>query len=133
MTGTPEEPILNLGIPKGDKGDTGSKGEKGEKGDPGEVTQAEFDELSGDVDGLKSAINFFDDIPGTVQTVSFDSSGKPTSIVHSANGVAARTDVFVWEQSSVTETRTLADGRYIVLATNLTTLVTTISDIQEAG
>lgn len=81
----------------------------------------------------ENAINFFDDIPGTVQTVSFDSNGKPTSIVHSVNGVAARTDVFVWEQSSVTETRTLADGRYIVLATNLTTLVTTISDIQEAG
>jgi lysophospholipase L1-like esterase len=38
ITGTPENPVLNLGIPKGDKGDAG------------EVTQAEFDEL-------KSAIN----------------------------------------------------------------------------
>lgn len=38
ITGTAEEPVLNLGIPKGGKGDTG------------EVTQEEFDELSGEVE-----------------------------------------------------------------------------------
>lgn len=32
ITGTPENPLLNFVLPKGDKGD---KGEKGEKGDPG--------------------------------------------------------------------------------------------------
>lgn len=41
MTGTPERPVLNLTIPRGD---------------PGEVTQAEFDELAGEVSNQKSAI-----------------------------------------------------------------------------
>lgn len=45
ITGTAESPVLNLGIPKGAKGDTG------------EVSQAEFDALSDDVDDLKSAID----------------------------------------------------------------------------
>ena len=45
ITGTAEEPVLNLGIPKGDKGDTG------------EVTQAEFDELSGEVTDLKEDLS----------------------------------------------------------------------------
>ena len=55
--------------PKGDKGDTGEqgpqgiqgetgpqgeKGDKGDKGDTGEVTQAEFDDLAGQVTNLKS-------------------------------------------------------------------------------
>ena len=46
--------------PKGDKGDPGAtgpqgpQGEQGPKGDPGEVTQAEFDDLAGDVSDLKS-------------------------------------------------------------------------------
>lgn len=41
MTGTPERPVLNLTIPRGD---------------PGEVTQAEFDELADEVSQQKSAI-----------------------------------------------------------------------------
>lgn len=35
MSGTTENPLLNLGIPKGDKGDKGDTGEKGDKGDTG--------------------------------------------------------------------------------------------------
>ena len=46
ITGTAESPVLNLGIPKGAKGDTG------------EVSQAEFDDLAGDVDDLKSQIDY---------------------------------------------------------------------------
>lgn len=42
MTGTPERPVLNLTIPRGD---------------PGEVTQAEFDELADEVSRQKSAID----------------------------------------------------------------------------
>ena len=42
MTGTPEAPVLNLTIPRGD---------------PGEVTQAEFDELAEEVSDQKSAID----------------------------------------------------------------------------
>lgn len=36
ITGTAEEPILNLQLPKGKQGDKGEKGEKGDKGDTGE-------------------------------------------------------------------------------------------------
>lgn len=43
--------------PQGPQGETGPQGPQGPKGDPGEVTQAEFDELSEDVDDLKSALN----------------------------------------------------------------------------
>ena len=75
----------------------------------------------------------FDDIPGTTQTVTFDASGNPVSIVHASGGSTVRTDTFVWGTNTVTETRTLADGRYITLTTNLATLVTTISDIQEGA
>ena len=35
ITGTAENLVLNLGIPKGAKGDTGSPGAKGDKGEPG--------------------------------------------------------------------------------------------------
>ena len=82
---------------------------------------------------LKSAFQLFDDIPGSTQTVNFGSDGKPSSIVYTVNGVAARTDTFTWGSGTVTETRTLADGKHITFTTNLTTLVTTISDIEEAS
>jgi hypothetical protein len=88
--------------------------------------------LRGEVDDLKSAIRFFNDIPGTVQTVNFDANGNPSSIVHTANGEALRTDGFTWGDNTVTEKRELADGSYITFVTDLTTLVTTISEIQEA-
>lgn len=35
ITGTAENPVLNLTLPKGDKGDTGATGGKGDKGDTG--------------------------------------------------------------------------------------------------
>lgn len=92
----------------------------------------DYTALSGEVDDLKSAISFFDDIPGTVQTVNFDANGNPSSIVHTANGEAVRTDSFTWGDNTVTEKRELADGSYITFVTDLTTLVTTISEIQEA-
>lgn len=88
--------------------------------------------LTGEVNNVKSAISFFDDIPGTVQTVNFDANGNPSSIVHTANGEAVRTDSFTWGDNTVTEKRELADGSYITFVTDLTTLVTTISEIQEA-
>ena len=73
-----------------------------------------------------------DEIPGTETTVTLDSGGNPTSIVHSANGETVRTDVFVWSSSSVTETRT-ASGKYITITTNLETLSQTISGILEVA
>ena len=89
--------------------------------------------VSREINSLKSTANWFNSIPGTTQTVNFDSNGKPASVVHTSGNDIIRTDSFVWSTDSVTETRTLADGRYIILTTNLTTLVTTISDIQEGA
>lgn len=126
ITGTDENPVLNLRIPKGDTG---------------EVSQSEFDALSNDVDDLTRQLS--DDevnemlmnssIPGTTETVTFDTNNKPASVTHTASGVAVRTDVFTWGTNSVTEVRTLANGKHVTLVTNLTTLVTTISEIQEAS
>lgn len=39
ITGTAENPVLNLTLPKGDKGDTGATGGKGDKGDTGATGQ----------------------------------------------------------------------------------------------
>lgn len=48
ITGTAENPVLSFGIPQG------------QQGAPGEVTQAEFDELAGEVADQKSAIESLD-------------------------------------------------------------------------
>ena len=73
-----------------------------------------------------------DEIPGTTTTVTMDSNGNPTSIVHSADGTTVRTDSFVWSTGSVTETRTAGD-KYITITTNLETLAQTISEVQEVA
>ena len=49
ITGTAEDPVLNLGIPKGD---------------PGEVTQAEFDALADDVSDMQDTLEHKADIDG---------------------------------------------------------------------
>lgn len=72
------------------------------------------------------------EIPGTVQTVTFDSSGNPATITHSASGSVVRTDVFTWTTNSVTEVRT-ASNKQITITTNLTTLEQTISAISEVA
>lgn len=111
---------------KGEKGDTGEQGPKGDKGDPGEVTQAEFDGLSEVVGDLTSALTLQEEnIPGTTQTISFDSVGNVSQIVHSANGVAVRTDVFTFGADTITEVRTLSTGESLTIVTNTDTLVTT--------
>lgn len=74
-----------------------------------------------------------DELPGTSTTVTMDSNGNPTSIVHTANSETVRTDLFVWGTGTVTETRTLANGKYITITTNLETLAQTISEIQEVA
>ena len=73
------------------------------------------------------------EMPGTSTTVTTDSDGNPTSIVHTANSATVRTDTFVWGTGTVTETRTLANGRYITITTNLETLAQTISAVQEVA
>ena len=73
------------------------------------------------------------EIPGTTQTVTMDSNGNPVSIVHTANNEAIRTDSFVWGTDTVTETRTLASGKYITIQTDLVTLEMVVSAVQEVA
>ena len=95
---------------------------------------SDYSTLVDDVADLSRQLNHFDDnLPGTVQTVNFGTDGKPSSVVHTKNGATVRTDAYTWGDGTVTETRTTADGSYITMVTNLTTLVTTISEIQEAS
>ena len=110
----------------------------------GSITEAKLDNnLQGkmaDVADLKSAMTqngveellLRDELPGTITTVTMDSNGNPTSIVHSADGETVRTDVFVWSDGSVVETRTSTDY-YITITTNLETLTQTISEVQEVA
>ena len=72
------------------------------------------------------------ELPGTTQTVTFDSNNNPSTITHSASGSTIRTDVFTWASNSVTEVRT-ASNKQITLTTNLTTLEQTISAISEVA
>lgn len=106
-----------------------------DKGDEviGSIPQ-DYSDLVDDVADLTRQINHFDDnLPGTVQTVNFGADGKPSSVVHTKNGATVRTDAYTWGDGTVTETRTTADGSYITMMTDLSTLVTTISEIQEAS
>lgn len=73
------------------------------------------------------------EMPGTSSTVTMDSNGNPTSVVHTANSETVRTDSFVWSTNSVVETRTLASGKYITITTDLDTLAQTISAVQEVA
>lgn len=62
-----------------------------------------------------------DVIRGTTQTVTFDASGRPSQVVHEADGTAVRTDVFTYAENTITETRTTSDGT-LTITTNLNTL-----------
>ena len=68
-----------------------------------------------------------DDIPDTVQTITFDSSDNVSTIEHSSGNTAVRTDTFTFADSSITEVRTLESGESLTLVTNLDTLVTTVT------
>jgi hypothetical protein len=96
ITGTTENPQLNLGLPRGDKGERGEKGEqgiqgeKGDKGDPGEVAQAEFDEL-------KNAYTNFEDANSESVQYAF-SSGQ---YVISSGGKAIKGSTASWEGAEI--------------------------------
>lgn len=77
---------------------------------------------------LRNTLSVLDDeIPDTVQTITFDQSGNVQSITHSRNNAAVRTDVFTFAANSVTEVRTLSTGQSLTIVTNLSTLETTIT------
>jgi hypothetical protein len=86
----------------------------------------DYTQLSDDVTGLKSAFALFqENIPGTVQTIAFDSAGNVQSITHMDGTTAVRTDVFTFAASTITEVRTLASGESLTIVTNTDTLETT--------
>lgn len=64
-------------------------------------------------------------IENTEQIISFAEDGNVSNIVHMRNGVAVRTDVFVFDENTITETRTLQNGKQLTIVTNTETLVTT--------
>jgi hypothetical protein len=89
-----------------------------------------------DVDNLKSAVQLdekyalllHDEIPGTTQTIAFDSSGNVSTITHTnGSNVAVRTDAFTFATNSITEMRTLNTGETLTIVTNTTTLATTVT------
>lgn len=87
---------------------------------------SDYSELSDDVDDLKSAITLMqENIPGTVQTIAFDSAGNVQSITYAENNVAVRTDVFTFGANTITEVRTLDSGESLTIVTNTDTLETT--------
>ena len=63
--------------------------------------------------------------PNTTQTISFDSSGNVSQIVHKSGSTTLRTDTFTFTDTTITEVRTLSTGQKLTLATNLDTLATT--------
>lgn len=69
-----------------------------------------------------------DEIPDTAQEITKDAStGAVTGVAHKRSGTTVRTDTFVFSESSITETRTLATGEALAMVTDLTTLATTIT------
>lgn len=127
-------------IPKGDPGDpTELIDDTAGSGTTGKTWSA--DKLETETNELKTEMNtgtieenlLRNEMPGTSTTVTMDSDGNPTSIIHTANNETVRTDSFVWSTNSVVETRTLASGKYITITTNLETLAQTISEVQEVA
>ena len=78
------------------------------------------------INDVKSAFALFqENIPGTVQTIAFDSAGNIQSVTYKENNVVVRTDVFTFAASTITEVRTLASGERLTIVTNTDTLETT--------
>lgn len=84
--------------------------------------------LTEDIAGLKNSSDLLtDNIPDTVQSITFDSAGNVSQIIHTNNGQAVRTDTFTFTDSTITEARALAAGGSLTMVTNLETLQTTVT------
>jgi seryl-tRNA synthetase len=93
-----------------------------------QARQAADTTLGNDVQDLKSATSLHDDeIDNTVQTITFASDGSVQKIEHKRNNVIIRTDTFTFATNMITEVRTLNTGETLTIATNLTTLETTVT------
>lgn len=85
-------------------------------------------ELAQDVSDLKSHFNLnVEEIPDTVQSITFDAAGNVDTITHTRDNVAIRTDEFTFGANTITEVRTLNTGESLTIVTNTTTLETTVT------
>ena len=93
------------------------------------IVGEEITDIKEDVTDLKSAILLQEEtIPDTTQTISFDSSGNVSSIVHKdGSNNTIRSDAFTFGTNTITEVRTLYTGETLTIVTNTTTLVTTVT------
>lgn len=89
---------------------------------------SDYTTLSGDVSDLKSHFNLnVEEIPDTVQSITFDAAGNVDTITHTRDNVAIRTDEFTFGANTITEVRTLNTGESLTIVTNTTTLETTVT------
>ena len=93
------------------------------------TTGKELSDLKGAVQlDEKYALLLHDEIPGTTQTIAFDSSGNVSTITHTnCSNVAVRTDAFTFSANSIADVRTLNTGESLTIVTNIDTLVTTVT------
>ena len=90
------------------------------------AAQVEETTIDDAITDLKISFALFqENIPGTVQTIAFDSAGNVQSITHMEGTTAVRTDVFTFGTSTITEVRTLSTGESLTIVTNTDTLETT--------
>ena len=71
-----------------------------------------------------------EEIPDTVQAITFDGNGNVQSITHKKRTdqtVTVRTDTFTFSGNTITEVRTLSSGESLTIVTNTDTLVTTVT------
>lgn len=88
----------------------------------------DYSEMAADLSSVKSHFNLnVEEIPDTVQAITFDAAGNVDTITHTRNNVAIRTDEFTFGADTITEVRTLNTGESLTIATNTDTLVTTVT------
>ena len=93
------------------------------------VSELDSTKLDVAISDLKSTTLLQEEtIPDTTQTISFDSSGNVSSIVHKdGSNNTIRSDAFTFGANTITEVRTLYTGETLTIVTNTTTLVTTVT------
>ena len=92
-------------------------------GDEITALKEDLSELEGN-DVKQKLLN--DNIPGTTQSYIF-ADGSVSKVEHKSGNTVIRTDAFTYTDSVITETRTLNTGDKLVIATNLSTLETTVT------
>ena len=81
-----------------------------------------------DEENRVSVLLLAETIPDTTQTISFDSAGNVSQIVHKdSNNNTVRADVFTFGENTITEVRTLNTGDVLTIVTNTDNLVTTVT------